>query len=91
MFLAFVAVGLLAGLIYNIIPGERHLRYSSFAIGLAGAWFGGYFTAAFIQKTFVTMGQVTLMGAVIGAILHIVVFEAIARAFVRHPHHEDLL
>ena len=91
MFLAFVAVGVLTAVAYNLIPGEHHLRYCSFAIGLAGAWFGGYFAAAFIQGTFVTMGWVTLVGSIVGAIVHIAVFEAGARAFVRHPHYQDLL
>ena len=84
MFLYFVVVGFLAGIVHNLLPGKHHLRYSACAVGLAGSWFGGYCAAAFIQGTFVTMGWVTLAGSVVGAVLHIAVFELVARAFVRY-------
>ncbi len=84
MFLAFVVVGFVAGIVHNLLPGEHRTRYSACAAGLAGSWFGGYFTAAFVQGTFVTMGWITLAGSVVGAIVHIVALERIARAFVRY-------
>ncbi len=83
MFLLFMVVGLVAGLVFNLLPGERHVRLSAYAIALAGAWFGGYFTAAFVQGTFVTMGWVTLAGSVISAVVHLAFFEAVARTVVR--------
>ncbi len=91
MFLLFMVVGLLAGVVHNLMPYQRHVRLSAFALGLAGAWFGGYCTAAFVQGTFVTMGWITLVGSVVGAAVHIAAVELVVRAFVRHPYHADLL
>ncbi len=84
MFLGFMVVGLVAGVIHNLLPGHHHVRIAAYALGLAGAWFGGYCTAAFVQKTFVTMGWVTLVGAVIGSAIHIAAGELVARSVVRH-------
>jgi len=83
MFLLFCVVGILAGLVHNLSPGERHVRMSAYALGLAGAWLGGYCFAAFVQRTFVSMGPVTLVGSVLGAVLHIWAFELLARSVVR--------
>jgi hypothetical protein len=82
VFLGFVIVGLVLGAIHNLLPIRRHLRASAFAVALAGAWFGGYFTAAFVQGTFATMGWVTLVGSVAGAVVHLAAFELVARALV---------
>jgi uncharacterized membrane protein YeaQ/YmgE (transglycosylase-associated protein family) len=83
MFLLFCFVGLVSGLVYNLWPGERHVRLSAYALGLAGAWLGGYCEAAFVGGTFVTVGPAALVGSVVGAALHILAFELIARAVVR--------
>ncbi len=91
MFLLFTLVAVIAAVIHNVAPGPHHLRYSAFIVALFGSWFGGYCAAAFVQRTFITMGWVTLVGSVVSAALHVAAFELIARAFVRHPHHQDLL
>ncbi|HTT70677.1 MAG TPA: hypothetical protein VMG32_05595 [Anaeromyxobacteraceae bacterium] len=83
MFLLFCVIGVLAGLVHNLLPGERHVRMSAYALGLAGAWFGGYCAAAFLGGTFVTLGPVTLVGSALGAAVHILAFELIARSVVR--------
>ncbi len=82
MFLLFVVVGVVLGMLHNVVPGPHHLRYSAVGVALAGSWFGAFCTAAFVQGTFATMGWVTLAGSVVGAIVHLAAGELIAHAVV---------
>jgi uncharacterized membrane protein YeaQ/YmgE (transglycosylase-associated protein family) len=89
MFLVFVAVGVVLGIAHNLVPGPHHVRYSAVAIALAGSWFGAFCTAAFVQGTFVTMGWITLAGAIVGAIVHLAAFELIAHSILHSPRYLD--
>ncbi len=80
MFLVFMLVALVAGALHQVFPGPHHLRWSAYAVALAGSWFGGFCAAAFVQGTFTTMGWVTFAGSVVGAILHLLAFELIVHA-----------
>ena len=89
MFLVFVVVGVVLGIVHNLVPGPRHLRFSAVAVALAGSWFGAFCAAAFIQGTFATMGWVTFVGSVIGAVTHLVAGELIAHSILHSKRFAD--
>ncbi len=89
MFLLFTLVAVIAAVIHNVAPGPHHLRYSAFIVALFGSWFGGYCAAAFVQRTFITMGWVTLAGSVLGAIALLVLFELLCHR-VLHRYADEL-
>ncbi len=76
-------IGIIAGRVYILLPGAHRLHVWAFAIGLAGAWTGGWASAMLVHGNFFAMDWVTLVGSMFGAALQISVLDLIVRAIVR--------
>ncbi len=77
-------IGILAWRVYIWFPGEgQRLRAWAFALGLAGAWTGGYLAARIVHGGALRTDWRTVLGSVIGAALQIILFDFVARAIAR--------
>ncbi len=78
-FYVFTVVGLAAGILHLVVPGERRVGpVAAFALGVAGAWGGALLAAAFVRGGWASFPPVALGGAVVGAIGAIVAMEVSA-------------
>ncbi len=83
-FYVFTVVGLAAGLLHLMFPGEHRVGpTSAFALGVAGAWAGALLAAAFVRGGWANFPPFALLGAAVGGIGSIVAIELCAEAYVR--------
>ena len=77
-------IGIIAWRVYVWIPGAgQQLRLWAFALGLAGAWTGGYVAARTVHGGTMTMDWKSVVGSLVGATLQIILFDFIVRAIAR--------
>jgi len=83
---AWIVVGLLAGLIANIIfprPAKGGW-FGAMVLGIAGAVVGGFLAAVLIGQDLITgVNLTTMMISVVGALILLVAYNAIARPKTR--------
>lgn len=77
-------IGILAWRVYVWFPGQgQRLRAWAFALGLAGAWTGGYFAARMVHGGALRTDWRTVLGSLVGAALQLTLFDFVARAIAR--------
>jgi uncharacterized membrane protein YeaQ/YmgE (transglycosylase-associated protein family) len=82
--LVWTWIGIIAWRVYVWIPGAgQRLRLWAFALGLAGAWTGGYLAARMTHGGATTMDWKSVLGSLVGATLQIILFDFIVRAMAR--------
>lgn len=90
-FVVWTWIGIIAWRMNVMLPGDhRRLRAWAFALGLAGAWAGGFIAATLVHGSFFAMDWRTVTGCLVGATVQLVAFDFVARAIVReHDAAED--
>ena len=83
-FFALTCIGVAAGFVHQLIPGERRLGpASAIALGVGGAWNGALFAATFSRSGWIAFGPLALAGAILGAAGMITAIELAARVYLR--------
>lgn len=83
-FIVWTWIGIIAWRVNVMLPGEHHrLRIAAFALGLAGAWTGGYIAAMMLHGSLFSMDWRTVVGSVVGAAAQLAAFDLVARAVAR--------
>ena len=89
-FLVWTWIGIVAWRVYVLVPGDhRRLRMWAFALGLAGAWTGGFIAAMVVHGRYFTMDWKTVVGSLVGAGIQIALFDLIARSVARDQVSDD--
>jgi len=82
-FLVFTFVGIAAAIVHLMLPGQHRVTASAFVLGVFGAWGGALFAGVFHQGGWAMFGDVTLLGAALGAAGAIASVELAADVHVR--------